>query len=132
MPKGVHETMSKQSGQEQQRTSLDDDQQIFHRKKKRWSQASRAKGCKVQREGYCPSLQGREWHGSKKKEKKTKQNERTRVRGRILSDPPRRLKGESRLIRQRTQAMVIRIPASMPGAITLPHGEPRWVTQGHL
>lgn len=34
MPKGVHETMSKQSGQKQQRTSLEDEQQIFHNKKR--------------------------------------------------------------------------------------------------
>jgi hypothetical protein len=33
MPKGVHETESKQSGQKQQRTSLEGEQQIFHRKK---------------------------------------------------------------------------------------------------
>jgi hypothetical protein len=42
---------------------------IPQKKKKRRSQPSRAKLCKAQREGYYPSLQGREWHGSKKKRK---------------------------------------------------------------
>jgi hypothetical protein len=65
----------------------------------------------------------------KKGKAKERQSKMTRVRGRILSDPPRQLKAYDST---HTQAMVIRIPASMPGATTSPHGEPRWATRGHL
>lgn len=97
--------------------------QYSTKKRKQRSQTSRAELCKVQAVGYDPSLQGREvaWvkiptqnkaRAEKKKGKaKAKQSETTRVRGRILSDPPRQLKAYDS-----TQAMVIRIPASMPGA----------------
>lgn len=78
--------------------------QYSTKKRKQRSQTSRAELCKVQAVGYDPSLQEGEvaWvqiptqnkaRAEKKKGKaKAKQSETTRVRGRILSGPPRQLK----------------------------------------
>ena len=70
-----------------------------------------SKLCKVRKHRYYQSFAGKIAASNKKKKEKKSSEKGLGFVVKILSDPPKVSKSRSRLIRQRTEAMVIRIPA---------------------